>query len=349
MVRPFDHRRGGECGDLRERSSAASSRSSSIAIGPDAETKRETRKKWGWILEQAVIDAMRGGPRSGGVALPDSVTEELLHAYTSDGLLLEGVRHGPPPSDLAIVYMHGVRSSVFRQGHVRVGRELGAAGYTVIAGNNRGSGLATPLPTRDGVRLGGAWFERLEDAAEDLDAWIDLALASGARRIVLLGHSLGAVKALLYTSARPDRELVGLILASPPLRGFAARPGEDLLARAREAVNAGRPQELVDLGTAGLTFGRLSAATILSRSLVGDPSGLLVTTSCPVLAMYGTDEAAVGGESDLERLRQVIPDRFTGAMIAGANHLYSGHERDVADAITRWIDSAVSLRPAAAR
>ena len=30
-----------------------------IAIGPDAETKRETRKKWGWILQQAVSDAMR--------------------------------------------------------------------------------------------------------------------------------------------------------------------------------------------------------------------------------------------------------------------------------------------------
>ena len=276
------------------------------------------------------------------------MTEELLHAYTSDGLLLEGVRHGPPPTDLAIVYMHGVRSSVFRQGHVRIGRELAAAGYTVVAGNNRGSGLATPLPTRDGVRLGGAWFERLEDAALDFDAWIDLALASGARRIVLLGHSLGAVKALLYTRVRPDRELAGLILASPPLRGFAARPGEDLLARAREAVNAGRPQELIDLGAAGLTFGRLSAATILSRALVGDPSGLLLTTHCPVFAMYGTDEAAVGGENDLERLRQLIPDRLAAAMIAGADHIYSGHERDAADAITRWIGSAVSLRPAAA-
>src|SRR5438046_10027052 len=117
--------------------------------------------EWGCALEQAVLDARRGGRRAGGVALPDSVTGELLHAYTSDGLLLEGVRHGPPPSDLAIVYMHGVRSSVFRQGHVRVGRELGAAGYTVIAGNNRGSGLATPLPTRYGVRLGRACVARL--------------------------------------------------------------------------------------------------------------------------------------------------------------------------------------------
>ena len=110
------------------------------------------------------------------------------------------------------------------RGHVRVGRELGAAGYTVIAGNNRGSGLATPLPTRDGVRLGGAWFERLEDAAEDLDAWIDLALASGARRIVLLGHSLGAVKALLYTSTRPRaRRADPRLSAAPRLRRPARR------------------------------------------------------------------------------------------------------------------------------
>ena len=30
-----------------------------IAIGPDAKTRQETRKKWGWILQQAVSDAMR--------------------------------------------------------------------------------------------------------------------------------------------------------------------------------------------------------------------------------------------------------------------------------------------------
>ncbi len=30
-----------------------------LAIGPDAETKRETRKKWGWILEAAAADAAR--------------------------------------------------------------------------------------------------------------------------------------------------------------------------------------------------------------------------------------------------------------------------------------------------
>ncbi len=30
-----------------------------IAIGPDAETKRETRKKWGWILEKVAAEALR--------------------------------------------------------------------------------------------------------------------------------------------------------------------------------------------------------------------------------------------------------------------------------------------------
>ena len=120
--------------------------------------------------------------------------EELLHTYTADGLLLEGVRHGPRPIDIAIVYTHGVTSSVFRKTHVLIGRSLSDAGWTVIAGNNRGAALAYPLLHRSGTRvLGGAWFERLEDAAIDIDAWIDAALAAGAKRIVLFGHSLGAL------------------------------------------------------------------------------------------------------------------------------------------------------------
>src|SRR5438552_2937630 len=121
----------------------------------------------------------RGGRGSRGVTI-----EELLHTYTEDGLLLEGVRY-PAGSDLAIVYTHGVTSTVFRQTHVRVGRELQRAGYTVVAGNNRGTALATPLLQRSGARvLGGSWFDRFEDAPKDIGAWVAVAVAGGAKRIV---------------------------------------------------------------------------------------------------------------------------------------------------------------------
>jgi len=275
--------------------------------------------------------------------------EDLLHTYTADGLMLEGARHGPSPTDVAIVYTHGITSSVFRKTHVLIGRALGAVGWPVIAGNNRGAALAYPLLDRSGARvLGGAWFERLEEAALDIDAWIEVALAAGARRIVLLGHSLGAIKALVYASEHPDRGLAGLVLASAPLRAFASPPRPDVVAAATTSVADGRPQQLLDLPAAGLTFGRMSAATVLSRASIGDPTPRVRSIACPILALYGTEEVEFGGQGDLDRLGQLAGGRFTGALVAGANHIYAAHESEAASLIDRWIASVIT-RAAAER
>ena len=240
------------------------------------------------------------------------------------------------------MYTHGVTSTVFRQTHVRVARGLQGAGYTVVAGNNRGTALATPLLQRAGPRvLGGSWFERLEDAPKDISAWIAVAAARGATRIVLLGHSLGAIKAIIYASERRDG-LAGVVLASPPLRAFARPPEAETLARARRASDEGRQQELIELANP-LTFGRTSAATLLSRAALGDPAPLLGQVGVPVLAIYGTEEADTGGQEDLDRMRQLVAGSFTGAMIAGADHMYTGHEAEAAEIIGGWIGSRVML------
>src|SRR3989442_4431401 len=90
--------------------------------------------------------------------------EELIHTYPEVGLLLERVRY-PARPDLTIVYTHGLTSTVFRQTHVRVARGLQNAGYPVVAGNNRGTALATPLLQRSGPRvLAGSWFARIQAA-----------------------------------------------------------------------------------------------------------------------------------------------------------------------------------------
>src|SRR5256712_2286083 len=268
------------------------------------------------------------------------MTEELIHTYTEDGLLLEGVRY-PARADLTIVYTHGLTSTVFRQTHVRVARGLQNAGYAVVAGNNRGAALATPLLQRSGARvLGGSWFDRFEDAAKDIGAWVAVAVAGGAKRIVVLGHSLGAVKALLYGS-EPRDGLAGLILASPPLRAFDRPPDAEPLARARRAVDEGRPQELIELANP-LTFGRTSATTLLSRAAVGDLTSRLRSVRLPVLAIYGSEETDIGSQDDLDRMRQLVAGSFTGALIAGADHMYTGHEAQAAEITAGWIGSTVT-------
>src|SRR3989442_5225576 len=150
--------------------------------------------------------------------------EELIEAWTEDGLRLEGVRYGPASTDLAVVYTHGITSNVFRPTHVRIGRALAAGGLTVFAGNNRRDRLPTVFLTRAGTRgVTGSWFERIEEAIVDIAAWIDVAAAGGAKRIVLLGHSLGGAKVVLYPSERHDDGPPGI---GPPCPAFRLGSGE---------------------------------------------------------------------------------------------------------------------------
>src|SRR3989442_11459777 len=142
--------------------------------------------------------------------------EAMGRAATGAAVRRKGLGPGPASTDLAVVYTHGITSNVFRPTHVRIGRALAAGGLTVFAGNNRGNGLATVFLTRAGTRvLTGSWFERIEEAIVDIAAWIDVAAAGGAKRIVLLGHSLGGAKVGLYPSQRADDRLAGLVLPSP--------------------------------------------------------------------------------------------------------------------------------------
>ena len=276
--------------------------------------------------------------------------EELVEAWTEDGLRLDGVRYGPASADLAVVYTHGATSSVLRPTHVRIGRALAASGLTVFAGNNRGTGLATVFLTRAGTRvLKGSWFERVEDAKIDLAAWLDVAAAGGAKRIVLLGHSLGGAKVVLYASERHDDRLAGLVLASPAFHLVSGERPVDpaVVARARQAVDAGRPQELVDLGDFPLTFGKMSAATVLDYTTGrANPwsatSPRLRAIACPVLAFYGTNEPDVGGQAEFDRMRPLVSAPFSATLIAGADHMYVGHEEEAAGLIREWIHSLVS-------
>ena len=229
------------------------------------------------------------------------MAEELLHTYAADGIALEGVIY-PAESEAVLVYTHGVSGSVFRQAHVRVARALQSHGWTVLAGNNRGNGLATPLLQQSGPRLlGGSWFERVEDSVMDISAWIDIAEARGGTAITLLGHSLGAFKAVLYASGPRGQDLSGVVLASGVFdlaTRFAQLP--ERLGEARRAVDRNDAEELIAYGPSnGPTFGRVSARTYLDRaSQIVDPwaePSLFEKITCPVLAFYGRNEPDVGG------------------------------------------------------
>jgi pimeloyl-ACP methyl ester carboxylesterase len=273
--------------------------------------------------------------------------EEMVYATTEDGLLLEGVAMSPsgaPQRPIGFIWIHGNAASFSAPAYVRIGRELAARGHLAIVGNTRGHDIACTLWTASEALPigGGAGWEKLEEAPRDLAAWAQVAADQGVQRIVLVGHSSGAQRVVLFQAERQDGRVAGLALASPDLRGFL--PAGELEA-ARRLVEEGRPQEVTPAQpwapwyrqSAGTVVGKAEILSHLLEVQEGEPTIASIRT--PILAFFGSREMRV--EATLETIQRQARSaaRVDSEMLADADHFYSRHEVDVAELLTRWAET----------
>ncbi len=210
-------------------------------------------------------------------------------------------------------------------------------------------------PEFDYVQVGGM-YEKLADCVADIRAWIDFAVRRGARRVILQGHSHGAIKVTHYLTTTHDARVAGLILLSPSDdMGLARRQLGDrflwVLARARELVRAGKGRQLLPERDSQYP---VSAATFFDCHNKDSITGIfnmsrtdrrefpeLASIGVPVLVAVGTvEEAFVGAPqkyvADIEGHLVNCPS-FTGAVIPGAPHNYLGRESELAKVLATWL------------
>lgn len=275
--------------------------------------------------------------------------EEIVYTESEDGLLLEGAVISPAAASaktLAVVWVHGLTGKFYSQPVVQIGRNLASRGYTFVTGNNRGHDFGALYRTRTGERLlvGGGW-ERFDEAPRDIASWIGFAVGLGFRGVALLGHSLGGLKVAYYQAQRDDSRVAGLIAASPPLRAGRIEP--ERLALAERLAAEGRGTDLLPWGASRAGAGTTSAQAYLNRrdvnidvygSQTADP--VVAKIRCPILAFYGTNEAWVGGDADLEIIRRSARSaaRVDTRLFEGADHNYGGHEVEIAATLAEWVD-----------
>jgi hypothetical protein len=167
--------------------------------------------------------------------------------------------------------------------------------------------------------------------------------------VLLVGHSLGALKVGYYQALRADPRVLGVVAASAP--GRASRLDPALVAQAEQMVAEGRGQDLLPWGISPAGAGTQSAQTYLDRARTGldiygfhTPDPLVARIRCPLFACYGTDEAWVGGAAELETIRRTAigAARVETRLFEGADHSYAGHEVEVADSLAAWVASLES-------
>lgn len=284
------------------------------------------------------------------------------------------------PGPFCVVHVHGWDGNFYENRFIDyAAAECGRLGIGFVSGNNRGHDYIADIlrsrriqksetrnqnvelrkrePKLDYVQVGGM-YEKLADSVADVRAWVDFAAARGAKRVILQGHSHGAIKVTHYLITNRDPRVCGLILLSPSDDMGLARKqlGERfswVLARAREMTSKGSGRKLLPEKDSSYP---VSAATFFDcynkDSITGmfnlsrtDRQDLpeLAEVRVPVLLAVGTvDEAFVGKPQKYVgdiRARMVNCPSFTGAVIAGAPHNYLGRETELARVLEKWLKS----------
>lgn len=283
---------------------------------------------------------------------------DLVQVTTRDGLRLDGAFQGPPagsapavPVD-AFCLIHGTGGNFYSSTLFdSLAERLLGLGCGVLRVNTRGhDGISTAATARGGRRQGAA-YEVVDDCRHDVAAWCDWLRGRGAGRIGLVGHSSGAVKALYAVSHDPALRPAAVLALSPPRLSyswFCASPeGPEFLrayAQAEEAVRAGRPTALLDVSLPLPLV--ISAAGYVEKYSPDERYNFLTFVShtpCPVLVTLGgveveTNMAFRGTPEALEPLTRKNP-RLQTAVIAGADHFYTGVRPELLARVEAWLRS----------
>lgn len=293
------------------------------------------------------------------------MTGELVRVSARDGLELVGFYATPPGARArcAVLHTHGLAGNFYENRLVSaVCNAVVAKGLAFLTLNNRGHEYRSDnlRETGDGTEpvLGGASFDIFGDCVHDVGGGADFLEARGHDEIYFEGHSLGTNKVVHYLTGEGDSRAAGAILISPPdmfgLREQTADGGLDhVVGRARELVSAGQGEELMDAvgyvvpfsaSTVVSVYGDASVTDIFPFRLGGSGNyGRYASLDVPVLATLGTVEEAITIPVDealtLLEEKAGSATQVRAVAIQGGNHVYWGHEDELARTIAEFVRS----------
>lgn len=162
---------------------------------------------------------------------------------------------GDDRDSLAVILLHGLAGNFYGSPLlVQLARRFHQAGYAVVLGNTRGHDYLNATVRVGRTRTLGAAVELVSEGVEDVAGWVRFLQSRGHSRVILVGHSLGAIKVILSQAQMATPGVSALVALSPTRLNFqqfaACRQRDKFLetiARAEQAVTDGRGDELLSI------------------------------------------------------------------------------------------------------
>jgi pimeloyl-ACP methyl ester carboxylesterase len=270
---------------------------------------------------------------------------EISIFKTFDNERLHGALLTPAdmPCDLAVVFVHGVAMNFYLPPLFTFGQELAARGHHCFVINTRGHDWICRAGNL--TKFGGSAYENLDDCLADLDGALDFLASRHYRHFVLVGHSLGAIKSIIYQGTRRRADIAGIVSCSAPKQFYSERVARqpkfrELIDQAESMVANGKGEELMSVPI-GATPGIFSACTHLDKYGKDDRNDCrpyAKNINCPLLAIAGGAEPQFFHEYAKELVANAGPNA-TCQTVEGGNHFYNRHIREIVELIDQWLAS----------
>lgn len=285
----------------------------------------------------------------------DRMLVELVRVTTADGLRLDGAleeraQRATASSVDALLCLHGTGGSFYSSSLFEtLARHFTERGLAVLRVNTRGhDGISTAV-TPSGPRRQGAAYERVDDCRHDVRAWVDWLVDRGYARIGLVGHSLGAVKAIYALAHRGGTGVEKLVALSPPRLShslFQGGPNADLFRstyeRAAQHIERGDGEALLHVS---FPLPMIIAAAGYAEKYGPDERYDFLThlpaVACPALVTFGGAELAEhiafrDSPAAVQSLAAQKPN-IALSVVPEADHFYSGKHEELAERLSEWV------------
>ena len=197
----------------------------------------------------------------------------------------------------------------------------------------------------------GSAVEDVSESQFDLHAWAEFLADKGCKKVLLLGHSLGAIKSLYAQAHNPHPAVAALAclsatrLSEPAL--MASEKGDsfrELLNKARNLVDDQKGDELLFVDFPFPTW--MSAAAYARKYGSGDSLNWVRYANAinvPTLCVFGQIEMAenpafMGMQHDLDEITAAL-ENFRVEIIESADHFYSARALAASEKIMEWLMS----------
>ena len=281
----------------------------------------------------------------------NSIAGELARFRTPDGVELHGFLKHCTNRKGAIVYLHGLCGTFYRNYYIyRMAEDASKAGIGFLSIEQRGSYVALGF-SKNGKRrfMAGGAFERFEDSAMDIRGAIGFLRGKGYRNIFLVGHSTGCQKAAYYTWKTGDRNVKALVLLAPADDYNISRIGMGKVFR--PAVAYAKMAGIHSIMPEKYTKQMFSAGRFLSFSDPGRKEARIFNYNrrrlsefsrirIPILAIFGSDEQ-YADRPVVEYLdileRNTSSRKFSRMVIKGADHGFRGKDAILSKTVVGWL------------